>query len=170
MTDIRYRRLATNASSPLRATPDAAGLDVFAHLENADGSPRSLKTPSGTFLARKQAVDAPTRIEIAPHRRLLIPTGLAMALGPELYARAAPRSGLAWREGLHILAGVIDRDYRDEYFILAQNTDPDTAIVIEHGQKIAQIVVERISLADPIENPDLDDTLRGLGGFGSTGT
>ena len=169
MTDIRYRRLLANAKAPFRATPDAAGLDVLAHLETEDGTLRFLKHPKGDVPARKGRDGTSAWIEIPPFQRLLIPTGIAMALGPDLYARAAPRSGLAFKEGLHILAGVIDRDFRAEYLILGCNTDPDTPMVVKHGQRIAQIVVERISLVTPVEDPDLDETARGSGGFGSTG-
>lgn len=169
MTEIRFRRLTPTAIPPRRATPDAAGLDMCADLLDETGAARILKGSQGSLPVTPADGDGPARILLPPGERVLVPTGIAMALGPGLYARVAPRSGLALKDGVDILAGVIDRDYRGDCSAMVINTDPRKPVVIEHGQRIAQIVIERISLEDPVEDVGLEDTDRGVSGFGSTG-
>jgi dUTP pyrophosphatase len=103
--------------------------------------------------------------------RALIPTGIAVAI-PEGYAGfVQPRSGLALRHGVTCLntPGLIDAGYRDELAVLLVNTDPDQAYEVARGDRIAQLVIQRVETADFTEVSALDDTERGLGGFGSTG-
>lgn len=80
----------------------------------------------------------------------------------------APRSGLSVNNGVDIMAGVIDSDYRGEVKVLILNTDRRTH-VFTRGQKIAQLIIEAIALIPPQEVEELPDTLRGENGFGSTG-
>ena len=109
--------------------------------------------------------------ELPPGHRALVPTGIAVAI-PEGYAGfVQPRSGLALKRGLSIVntPGLIDSHYRGEISVIAVNLDPAEAIRIARGEKIAQLVIQRVERVDLIEADELDDTARGEGGFGSTG-
>lgn len=108
---------------------------------------------------------------IPPGHRALIATGVALAI-PEGYAGfVQPRSGLAYRQGLSLVntPGLIDSHYRGEIKIIAVNLDPTDAIVIAHGDRIAQLVVQRVEHVSLREVAELDTTSRGEGGFGSSG-
>ena len=103
--------------------------------------------------------------------RALVPTGIAIAI-PQGYAGfVQPRSGLALRHGVTVLnsPGLIDAGYRDEIRVLLINTDPADAFKISRGDRIAQLVIQRFEPVEWHEVADLDDTDRGLGGWGSTG-
>jgi len=103
--------------------------------------------------------------------RALVPTGFAMALPAGFEAQIRPRSGLAYKHGITCLntPGTIDADYRGEVKVLLINhgSDPFT---ITRGERIAQMVIAPITQPDFLRVEDLDETLRGVGGFGSTGT
>ena len=108
---------------------------------------------------------------IEPGHRALISTGIALAI-PEGYAGfVQPRSGLALRSGLSLVntPGLIDSHYRGEVKIIAMNLDPSEAILISHGDRIAQLVVQRVERVTLREVVGLDTTARGEGGFGSSG-
>jgi dUTP pyrophosphatase len=103
--------------------------------------------------------------------RALVPTGIVLAL-PEGYAGfVQPRSGLALRHGVTCLntPGLIDSGYRDELRVLLVNTDPDEDYRVERGDRIAQLVVQRVEHATFTPVAALDATDRGTGGFGHTG-
>lgn len=103
--------------------------------------------------------------------RALVPTGIAIAI-PDGYAGfVQPRSGLALRHGVTCLnsPGLIDAGYRDELKVLLVNTDPDTDYEISRGDRIAQLVVQRVERAELVVMDDLGDSRRGKTGFGSTG-
>ncbi len=103
--------------------------------------------------------------------RAAVPTGVALAI-PEGYAGfVQPRSGLALRHGVTCLntPGTIDAGYRDEIAVLLVNTDPDHDYEVHRGDRIAQLVVERVETADFAEVDSLPESERGLAGFGSTG-
>jgi dUTP pyrophosphatase len=93
---------------------------------------------------------------------------LAVAIPHGFYGRVAPRSGLAVRHGLDVLAGVIDSDYRGE-IICALINQGDEPLEIEAGMRVAQLIIEAIATPEPIWSEDLSETERGHGGFGSTG-
>lgn len=116
----------------------------------------------------RAALDKP--VELQPGRRALVPTGLQMALPQGYEAQIRPRSGLAYRNGITMLntPGTIDADYRGEVKVLAVNLG-DSAFTIEHGDRIAQMVIAPVTQADVQEAETLADTKRGSGGFGSTG-
>ena len=103
--------------------------------------------------------------------RVLVPTGLYMALPPGYEAQVRPRSGLAYKKGLTVLnsPGTIDADYRGEVKVLLVNLS-DQAVEIAPGERIAQMVCARCEQARIAEVNQLDETVRGAGGFGSTGT
>ena len=107
---------------------------------------------------------------IAPGARMLIPTGLYMALPVGFEAQVRPRSGLALKHGVTVLnsPGTIDADYRGEVCVILANLS-DTPFTINDGDRIAQMVVARHERAEWMEVDTLDTTERGAGGFGHTG-
>jgi dUTP pyrophosphatase len=103
--------------------------------------------------------------------RAMIPTGIALAIPEGFAGFVQPRSGLALRHGVTCLntPGLIDSGYRDELAVLLVNTDPDAPYEVHRGDRIAQLVIQRVETADFIEVDELSRSERGLGGFGSTG-
>ena len=148
MTDyeIKIRRLAhgQGLDLPAYATAGAAGMDLVA------------------------AVDAP--VTLLPGGRALIPTGFAMALPEGFELQIRPRSGLALKHGIVLpnAPGTIDEDYRGEVQVIMMNTGTE-AFTVTRGMRIAQAVLAPVWRAAWIEVEDLDNTVRGAGGFGSTG-
>jgi dUTP pyrophosphatase len=147
---VAFRRLAhaltpTPLPPPTRATPDAAGFDLAA------------------------AVDAP--LPIPPGGRVRVPTGLVLAIPAGYEGQVRPRSGRAWRDGLTVLnaPGTIDADYRGEVLVLLVNLG-DTTVTISRGDRIAQLVVAPVPSVALVECETLDETDRGAGGFGHTGS
>ena len=114
-----------------------------------------------------QAAQATT---IEPGARALVPTGLAVAIPAGYAGFVLPRSGLALRHGLTLLntPGLIDAGYRGEIKVLLINHDR-SAVTIARGERIAQLVLQRVEYADLLEVGELPATVRGEGGFGSTG-
>jgi dUTP pyrophosphatase len=135
----------TDLPLPAAATPQSAGLDLLA------------------------AVAEP--VTVAPGRRVLIPTGIAIALPNGWEAQVRPRSGLALKHGITIVnaPGTIDSDYRGEIGVVLINHG-DEPVAITRGMRIAQMVVARHATVAWDERPNLDTTARGAGGYGSTGT
>jgi dUTP pyrophosphatase len=103
--------------------------------------------------------------------RAMVPTGIAVALPAGYAGFVQPRSGLALRHGVTCLntPGLIDAGYRDEIAVLLVNTDPEVPYRVQRGDRIAQLVVQRVETAEFIEVDSLEESERGLGGFGSTG-
>jgi len=101
-------------------------------------------------------------------QRMAVSVGIATSFNPEYYMRVAPRSGLAAKHGINVLAGVIDSSYRGEWKVILHNTT-NTSFVFHKGDRIAQAIPERISNDDFQFVEELTDTSRGFGGFGSTG-
>jgi dUTP pyrophosphatase len=145
MEPIRFQKLQDSAVIPQRATPGSAGMDLTACLEQP--------------------------VTLQPGVRAMIPTGLAMAIPtPEWVGLVYARSGLAVRYGITLsnCVGVIDSDYRGEIRVGLCNLGQEP-YTIQPGDRIAQLVIAPV-LLPPVEQADeLDDTLRGTGGFGSTG-
>ena len=137
---LRFQQLDSKAVLPTRGSAFAAGLDICS-IEN---------------------------VIIEPHQRAIARTGLAVAIPQGFYGRVAPRSGLAAKQGLDVLAGVIDSDYRGELCCVLYNTS-DTSITLPAGSKICQLIIEKIITPKAAWVNDLDETARGAGGFGSTG-
>lgn len=114
---------------------------------------------------------AATDVEVAPGERVAVPTGIAVAL-PEGYAGFVhPRSGLATRHGLTVVnaPGTIDAGYRGEVRVALVNLDPEQSVRITRGDRIAQLVVQRVARASLREVAVLPASARGEGGFGSSG-
>lgn len=110
-------------------------------------------------------------IDIAPFERKLIPTGLAVAIPEGFAGFVQPRSGLALKSGLSMAntPGLIDAHYRGELKVIAVNLDANEAIHISKGERIAQLVIQRVPVVSLMEVDELDETDRGTGGFGSSG-
>lgn len=146
--DVRISRLPHAEDLPLPAyqTVLAAGLDLTAALP----------------------ADAP--LTVAPGARVLVPTGIAIALPEGFEAQVRPRSGLAVKHGLTVLnsPGTIDADYRGEIQVILVNLGAES-VAITRGMRIAQMVIATVARAAFIEVASLDQTGRGSGGFGSTG-
>jgi len=108
---------------------------------------------------------------IPPFGRVLVGTGVAVAVPAGYAGFVQPRSGLALTHGLSLVntPGLIDSHYRGEIKVILVNLDPATPIEIRRGDKIAQLVVQPVAQCDLVESTSLDSTARGEGGFGSTG-
>ena len=118
-------------------------------------------------------LDLPSRVDyvLEPGERAMIPTGIAVAI-PRGYAGfVLPRSGLASRHGIALVnsPGLVDSGYRGEMAIVMINTDKREAFHIKRGDRIAQLVIQKVEAVVPRRVDELDDTARGSGGFGSTG-
>ena len=148
MEDVRIeiKRLRPDAGRlplPAYMTEGAAGMDLCADVDHD--------------------------LRLAPMERALIPTGFAIALPPGFEAQIRPRSGLALKQGLALVnsPGTIDSDYRGEIQVIAINLG-STPVVIERGQRIAQMVVQRVARARWREVDELPASGRQTGGFGHT--
>jgi dUTP pyrophosphatase len=138
---LKFKQLDPRAILPTRGSLRSAGLDLFC-IED---------------------------LAIEPKSRVRAPTGLGVAIPDGFYGRVAPRSGLAAKHGLDVLSGVIDADYRGEIICLLYNTG-DEQILLPAGSKICQLIIEQIITPEPTWAEQLEETARGAGGFGSTGT
>lgn len=141
--EIRIAKLKYEASVPTRAHPGDAGLDLYA-CEAA---------------------------HLGPGERWSVGTGVAVEI-PEGYAGLVlPRSGLARDHGISLVnsPGLIDSGYRGEVRVLLLNTDPADTFRVEPGERIAQLAIAPVALAEPVEVESLTDSARGDGGFGSSG-
>jgi dUTP pyrophosphatase len=110
-------------------------------------------------------------VTLAPGERVLVPTGIAVALPEGYVAFVQPRSGLAARHGLSIVntPGTVDSGYRGEVSVLLVNHDPRDAVQLRRGDRIAQLVVQRYERARFVAVDELPGSTRGAGGYGSTG-
>lgn len=105
---------------------------------------------------------------IAPNERMMVAVGICTSFSPEYYMRVAPRSGLAVKSGINVLAGVIDSSYRGEWKVILHNTST-TYFHFEIGDRIAQAIPEKISTEEFTFVERLNETERGSGGFGASG-
>ena len=138
---LRVKRMNVNAKLPVRGSSGAAGYDLSA----------------------AQAAVIPA------HGKCLVKTGLAISMPPGCYGRIAPRSGLAVKKFIDVGAGVIDSDYRGEIGVVLFNFSNDS-FCINMGDRIAQIIFEKIKTPSVKETNDLGETDRGNQGYGSSGT
>ena len=147
--EVRIMRLPHAADLPLPAyqSEHAAGVDLVA------------------------AVPAGAPLIIAPGQRAAIPTGVVIAIPPGAEGQVRPRSGLALRHGVTVLnsPGTVDADYRGEVHVILANFGAEP-FPVERGARIAQLVLAATLQAVICEVANLDETTRGVGGFGSTGT
>jgi dUTP pyrophosphatase len=140
---LEFTRLTDAATAPTRAHGGDAGLDLYA----AEAA----------------------RLE--PGERASVGTGVAVAIPPGHAGLVLPRSGTAARHGISLVnaPGLIDAGYRGELRVLLLNTDRDEPFEVAVGDRIAQLVVTPVALPAPVEVASLDETVRGVGGFGSSG-
>ncbi|WP_370639282.1 dUTP diphosphatase [Corynebacterium sp. CNCTC7651] len=144
MEPLRVKRLHPDAVLPMRAHAGDAGADLYAAED----------------------------VTLAPGERALIGTGIAIALPMGTVGLIHPRSGLAAKHGITIVnaPGTVDAEYRGELKVCLLNTDRAKAFEVTRGMRIAQLVVQRVELVGFEEVEELDETARGTGGYGSTGT
>lgn len=114
---------------------------------------------------------ARTSLVLEPGQRALVPTGIALALPHGYVGLVHPRSGLATKHGITIVnaPGTVDAGYRGEIMVTLLNTDKDRAFEISRGDRIAQLVIQKVEQAVFVQVESLEDSARGTGGFGSTG-
>jgi dUTP pyrophosphatase len=143
---VLFKRLSSRATLPAYQSAQAAGMDLSACL------------PEGE------------RLTVAPGRIVKVPLGFAIALPPGYEAQIRPRSGLATKFGVTVpnSPGTVDADYRGEMMVALINLGQEP-YVVEHGHRVAQMVVAPVSHAILAEVDTLPDSQRGSGGFGSTG-
>jgi dUTP diphosphatase len=139
MVTIQFKKLSENATVPTRGSDFAAGYDLYATEDYT----------------------------LQPLERKLFKTGIAMAIASGLYGRIAPRSGLAYKNGIDTMAGVIDEDYRGDVGVILINLG-DKPFEVKVGNKIAQIIFEHYNPATFQEVAELPTSVRAEGGFGST--
>ena len=99
----------------------------------------------------------------------MVKTGIAIAIPPGYYGRVAPRSGLAVKKGIDVLAGVIDSGYRGEVGVVLQNLS-DEDFLFSEGERVAQLILEQCNTISWVDVDELEDSVRSDGGFGSTGS
>jgi dUTP pyrophosphatase len=157
MEFFQVKRLSETAKIPKRGSQHAAGYDLYAD-EN-------------TFVPAMQCemtyVNGLQQYKVYAGSKL-VSTNIAISIPHGYYARGASRSGLAVKNSIEVGAGVIDSDYRGEVKVLLRNHGA-SSFEIKQGDRIAQLIIEKIITPDPMEVEELSDTLRGAGGFGSTG-
>lgn len=140
---VLIKRLDPDLPLPSYAKPGDAGADLYSRID----------------------------IELSPGERKLIPTGIAIALPPGFAAFVHPRSGRAIKEGLGMVnaPGTVDAAYRGELQVILINYDAKTPITIKRGERIAQLIIQKIEHAEFVELEELPGSPRGSDGFGSTG-
>ena len=139
---LKVKRLVEHAILPVKGSEHAAGYDLYT------SNTEDIVIPGGG--------------------KALIPTGCSFSIPHGNYGRIAPRSGLAWKKHLDVGAGVIDSDYRGEVRVVIFNLSQE-AYTVTQGERIAQMIIEKVVPTDLVEVDDLEETIRGKGGFGSTG-
>jgi len=137
---VKIKKLSPEAVLPSYALEGDAGLDIYA-LEDS---------------------------EVSPGARAMIPTGVAIEIPKGYVALVWDKGGIAYKNGIKTMAGVCDSNYRGEYKIIILNTSKEI-FKVKKGNKIAQILIQKVEQAEIEEVKDLSDTERGSGGFGSTG-
>jgi len=140
MVRIKVKKLRSDAILPSYGHPGDAGLDLYSTED----------------------------FVLAPGMRHLFPTGISMMLPEGYFASIRGRSGNAAKKGISVLGGVIDHTYRGDYGVILLNTGEDDFIV-QKGDRIAQVLIQPIVTAEIEEVCELSETVRGEGGFGSTG-
>ena len=138
--ELQIKKLHPDAKLPTYAHPGDAGMDLYTC----------------------------TRVEIPAGARILIPTGLAMAIPTGYVGLVWDKSGVSYKHGIKIIGGVADAGYRGEIFVGVLNTS-DNAHVFESGQKVAQMLIQKVEQPDFVEVAELDHTDRGDRAFGSSG-
>ncbi|WP_441418830.1 dUTP diphosphatase [Arthrobacter sp. YAF16] len=165
----------TTAVNTPAADPSASGLPAYGaptltvQLKMLDDGlqPPSYAHPGDAGADLRARED----VVLGPGERRLVPTGVSIALPDGFVALIHPRSGLATKHGLTVVnaPGTVDAGYRGEIAVTVLNTDRDEAIELRRGDRIAQMVIQRVEYAEFVPVQELSDSVRGAGGFGSTG-
>lgn len=137
---LRFAKLSEHATTPTRGSAKAAGYDLYSAYDYS----------------------------IAPLDKAIVKTDIQIAVPHGCYGRVAPRSGLAAKNFIDVGAGVVDEDYRGNVGVVLFNFSKET-FEVKKGDRVAQLVCEKICYPDLVELETLDETERGAGGFGSTG-
>ncbi|XP_054626445.1 deoxyuridine 5'-triphosphate nucleotidohydrolase, mitochondrial isoform X2 [Dunckerocampus dactyliophorus] len=137
---LRFAKLTEHATTPTRGSAKAAGYDLYSAYDYS----------------------------IGPMDKAIVKTDIQIAVPHGCYGRVAPRSGLAAKHFIDVGAGVVDEDYRGNVGVVLFNFGKET-FEVKKGDRVAQLVCEKICYPDLVEQKTLDDTERGAGGFGSTG-
>uniref|UniRef100_A0AAQ4P919 Deoxyuridine 5'-triphosphate nucleotidohydrolase n=2 Tax=Gasterosteus aculeatus aculeatus TaxID=481459 RepID=A0AAQ4P919_GASAC len=137
---LRFAKLSEHATAPTRGSTKAAGYDLYSAYDYT----------------------------IGPMDKAIVKTDIQIAVPHGCYGRVAPRSGLAAKHFIDVGAGVVDEDYRGNVGVVLFNFSKDS-FDVKKGDRVAQLVCERICYPDLVEQTTLDETKRGAGGFGSTG-
>lgn len=138
---LKFAKLSENATVPTRGSTRAAGYDLYSAYDYS----------------------------VAPLDKAIVKTDIQIAVPPGCYGRVAPRSGLAAKHFIDVGAGVVDEDYRGNVGVVLFNFSKET-FEVKKGDRVAQLICERICYPELEECDTLDETARGAGGFGSTGT
>uniref|UniRef100_A0A6A7GAR1 Deoxyuridine 5'-triphosphate nucleotidohydrolase n=2 Tax=Hirondellea gigas TaxID=1518452 RepID=A0A6A7GAR1_9CRUS len=141
MTALLIKRLSETSVLPTRGSPLSAGYDLSSAYD----------------------------VTIPSRGKGLVKTDLAFAIPEGCYGRVAPRSGLAWKKHIDVGAGVIDADYRGNVGVVLFNHGTED-LIVKRGDRIAQLILEKIEIVPIQEVKELPSSERGAGGFGSTGT
>lgn len=139
--NIQIKKLSDKAKIPSQGSKYAAGYDLYAAEE----------------------------VLVNTMGRKLVKTNISIAIPEGYYGRIAPRSGLAYKNGIDVLAGVIDSDYRGDIGVILLNTDHNLDFEVNVGDRIAQIIIEKCHSVNWETVETLDTTVRSEGGFGSSG-
>ncbi|XP_047218695.1 deoxyuridine 5'-triphosphate nucleotidohydrolase, mitochondrial [Girardinichthys multiradiatus] len=137
---LRFSKLSEHATTPTRGSAKAAGFDLYSAYDYS----------------------------IGPLDKAIVKTDIQIAIPHGCYGRVAPRSGLAAKHFIDVGAGVVDEDYRGNLGVVLFNFGKET-FEVKKGDRVAQLVCEKICYPDLVEEETLDETDRGAGGFGSTG-
>jgi len=156
-----------NAAQPLTLPVPAGQVEILIHRLDPDLPPPSYALPGDAGADLRSAVD----VELAPGERAVVPTGLAVAIPDGFAAFVHPRSGLAARYGVSLVntPGTIDSGYRGEIKLIIVNLDRAHPVKLLRGDRVAQLVVQRVEQARFVEVAQLPPSERGHGGHGSTG-
>lgn len=186
MEVLKIKKLNPDAHIPTRAHPTDAGMDLYAlPVEYTKGEKEIIKASligtavmdsAETFNRFCAATDSDWEymfkngIVVLPHKTVMVPTGIAVSINPGYVGYVFARSGLASKQSLSPVngVGVIDSAYRGEIKVPLHNHS-DKIQIVDVGDRIAQLVIQPISLCQPVEVNKLDETDRGNAGFGSTG-
>lgn len=151
---VPVKRLAPTAKVPTYGSAEAAGLDLYVDLSGMVGFDN----------------DNPDGVEFTLYagQRALLKTNIAFEMQPGYYGQIAPRSGLAYKNGIAVMGGIIDSDYRDGVGVILLNTGKEN-IKFKHHDRIAQMIVKPHMTAHLVEVDELSASDRNIAGFGSTG-
>ncbi|XP_070279478.1 deoxyuridine 5'-triphosphate nucleotidohydrolase, mitochondrial isoform X2 [Myotis yumanensis] len=165
---LRFVRLSEHATAPTKGSARAAGYDLHSPCERSWPQLGVLANPPTPAEQMQPSCPHAYDYTIPPMEKTLVKTDIQIALPSGCYGRVAPRSGLAAKHFIDVGAGVIDEDYRGNLGVVLFNFGKEK-FEVKKGDRIAQLICERIFYPEIEEVQALDDTERGSGGFGSTG-